>query len=171
MIVKNLDATYSPGRRVAGGWLKVKPTMENLDLVIVGGVWGTGKRGGFLGSLVLGARDPDSGKFLECGMMGSGIKEKESEGGVTLDQLNKLLKPLIISEHGDSVKIKPKIVIEVAYEEIQRSPTYSSGYALRFPRILRLRNDKGPEEADTVERIKALAEVQKGRAPKETGEK
>ena len=171
LIVKNLDASYSPGRRVAGGWLKVKPTMENLDLVVVGGVWGTGKRGGFLGSLVLGARDPDSGKFLECGMMGSGFKEKETEGGVTLDEMSKLLKPLIISEHSGTVKIKPKVVIEIAYEEIQKSSTYNSGYALRFPRIIRIRNDKGAEEADTLDRIKALSKIQKGRSPKETKEK
>ncbi len=167
LIVKNLDAKYTPGRRVAGGWLKVKPTMENLDLVIVGGVWGMGKRGGFLGSLILGARDPDTGKFLECGMLGSGVKEKKQEEGVTLEELTKMLKPLVVSEQGGVVKVKPKVVIEVAYEEIQKSPTYTSGFALRFPRLIRMREDKGPEEADTLTRIKALFEIQKGRAPSE----
>jgi DNA ligase-1 len=170
LIVKNLDAKYVPGRRVAGGWLKVKPTMENLDLAITGGLWGSGKRAGYIGSLILGCRDPDTGKFLECGMLGSGLLEKEAEEGsekITLEKLTKMLKPLIISQKGGSVAIKPKIVIEVAYEEIQKSPTYTSGYALRFPRLIRMRFDKGPDEADTKERVEALYAIQKGKSPKE----
>jgi len=170
LIVKNLDAKYVAGRRVAGGWLKVKPTMENLDLAIVGGLWGTGKRAGTLGSVVLGCRDPDTGKFLECGMLGSGLLEKEGEEGnekITLDKLTRMLKPLITGTNGGAVTIKPKIVIEVAYEEIQKSPTYASGYALRFPRLIRMRFDKGPDEADTKERVEALYAIQKGKAPKE----
>jgi len=174
LIVKNLDAKYMPGRRVAGGWLKVKPTMENLDLAIVGGLWGTGKRAGYIGSLILGCRDPDTGKFLECGMLGSGLLEKEGEEGtekITLDKLTKMLRPLITSQKGGAIAIKPKIVIEVAYEEIQKSPTYTSGFALRFPRLIRMRPDKGPDEADTKERLEALYAIQKGKSPKETGEK
>jgi len=174
LIVKNLDAKYMPGRRVAGGWLKVKPTMENLDLAIVGGLWGTGKRAGYIGSLILGCRDPDTGKFLECGMLGSGLLEKEGEEGtekITLDKLTKMLRPLITSQKGGVVAIKPKVVIEVAYEEIQKSPTYISGFALRFPRLIRMRPDKGPDEADTKGRLEALYAIQKGKAPKETGEK
>ena len=77
--MKNLDAKYQPGRRV-GFWLKVKPTMENLDLAIVGFVWGTGKRTGWVGSVVLGCLDSQTGKLLECGMMGTGIKEKKEDG-------------------------------------------------------------------------------------------
>ena len=160
LIVKNLEATYQPGRRVAGGWLKVKPTMENLDLVIIGATWGTGKRAGWLGSLVLGCRDP-SGGFLECGMIGTGIKEKSE--GVTFEQLTKLLKPCIESEKGSSVRIRPKVVVEVAYEEIQKSPNYSSGYALRFPRVVSLREDRSPRDADSVERVERLFFAQKGK--------
>lgn len=175
LIVKNLDAKYVPGRRVAGGWLKVKPTMENLDLVIMGGLWGSGKRAGYIGSLILGCRDPSTGKFLECGMIGSGFREKEAEKDekkkITLKRLTKLLKPLITSQKGGAVTIKPKLVIEVAYEEIQKSPTYTSGYALRFPRLVRMRPDKGPDEADTKKRVEALYAIQKGKSPKETGEK
>ncbi|MBI4015655.1 MAG: ATP-dependent DNA ligase [Candidatus Aenigmarchaeota archaeon] len=163
VMVKNLEALYQPGRRVAGGWLKVKPTLENLDLVIVGGTWGTGKRAGWIGSLLLGCRDPDTGKFLDCGMMGTGVKEKETEGSVTFEQLTKLLKPLILSEKESEVKFKPKIVIEVAYEEIQKSPTYESGFGLRFPRFLRIRTDKAPEEADSLERLKTIYGQQKGK--------
>jgi DNA ligase-1 len=163
LIVKNLDATYHPGRRVAGGWLKVKPVMETLDLVITGAVWGTGKRAGWMGSFILGCRDPEAGKFLECGMIGTGIKEKEEAGGVTFQELTELLKPNITEEKGNYVKIKPDVVVEVAYEEIQRSPTYSSGWALRFPRVLKIRPDKAVDEADTVERIERLAKMQKGK--------
>lgn len=163
VIVKNLDALYQAGRRVAGGWLKVKPTMENLDLVIIGADYGTGKRAGWFGSFVLGCRDPENGKFLECGMLGTGVKEKKTEeSDVTLKEMTKMLKPLIESEEGNRVRFKPRIVIEVAYEEIQKSPSYSSGYALRFPRFVRLRPDKDAGQADTTERIAHLYGMQKG---------
>jgi len=172
LIIKNLDAFYTPGRRVAGGWLKVKPIMETLDLAIVGATWGTGKRTGWLGSLILGVRDPETGKFLECGMLGTGIKEKKAKPeDVTLEDMTKMLKPYITGQSGHDVKIKPKIIIEVAYEEIQKSPTYLSGYALRFPRFIQLRPDKGPDEADDLERMKALFDIQKGKKPSETEEK
>ncbi len=162
LIVKNLDAKYQPGRRV-GFWLKVKPTMENLDLVITAAQHGTGKRTGWFGSVVLGCLDQETGKLLECGMLGTGIKEKkENEEDLTLDELTKMLKPLIVSEEGNEVKIKPRIIIEVAYEEIQKSPTYSSGYALRFPRFVRLRLDK--RDPDTLERLKHIYSIQKGKS-------
>ena len=164
LIVKNLQAFYQPGRRVAGGWLKVKPTLESLDLVITGAVWGTGKRAGWLGSYILACRDPNTGDFLECGMLGSGLKEKKTDKeDITMEELTKLLKPHIESEKGNEVRIKPQFVVEVAYEEIQKSPTYSSGYALRFPRLLRVRTDKGPEEADDLNRIEKIFKIQKGK--------
>jgi len=167
VIVKNLDAKYVPGRRVAGGWLKVKPTLETLDVCVVGATWGTGRRAGWLGSYILGVRDPTTGQFLECGMLGTGVKEKKTgPEDVTFADLTKALKPSIEFEKGGYVKIKPKLVIEVAAEEIQKSPNYASGYALRFPRFVRLRPDKSPEEADTVERLRTLFEVQRGRSPK-----
>ncbi|MBI4020648.1 MAG: ATP-dependent DNA ligase [Candidatus Aenigmarchaeota archaeon] len=155
LMVKNQDAAYQPGRRV-GYWLKVKPTMENLDLAIIGGVWGTGKRTGWFGSLVLGCRDGET--FRECGMIGTGIKEKGK--GVTFEELTALLKPLVTAERGNQVTIRPHVVVEVGYEEIQRSPTYSSGFALRFPRVVRLRPDKGPQEADDLERVRRLYSLQ-----------
>jgi len=165
LIVKNMDAKYHPGRRVSGGWLKVKPIMETLDLAIIGAVWGTGKRAGWLGSYILGCRDGD--EFKNCGMMGSGLKEKEesveASGGVTLDTLTNMLKPSITGEKGNEVTIKPTVIVEVAYEEIQKSPNYASGYALRFPRILKIRPDKQVSEADTKARIEKLYHQQKGR--------
>ncbi|MEM2954905.1 MAG: ATP-dependent DNA ligase [Candidatus Nanoarchaeia archaeon] len=167
LIVKNLDALYVPGRSVAGGWLKVKPTLENLDLAIIGGIWGTGKRAGWIGSLILGARDSDTGEIKEIGMVGTGIKEKKIQpGDVTFAELTKMLKPLIIKEEGHTIWVKPKIIIEVSYEEIQKSPTYASGFALRFPRVIRLRLEK--EEPDDLERVKKIYEMQKGKEKKKT---
>jgi len=168
LIVKNLDAAYLPGRRVAGGWLKVKPVMETLDLAIVGATWGTGKRAGWFGSLLLGCRDAN-GNFLRCGMIGTGIKEKKGKAvegeseDVTFEQLTKLLKPKIIEQHGSEVRLKPDVLVEVAYEEIQESSNYESGYALRFPRVLKFRPDRSVDECDTVDRIKRLYGQQKGK--------
>ena len=115
--------------------------------------------------MILGCRDEKTGEFLECGMLGTGIKEKkEQESDLTLDELTKILKPLITSEKGNEIKVKPKIVIEVAYEEIQKSPTYNSGYALRFPRFIKLREDKGPQQADNTKRLETLFNQQKKRS-------
>ena len=149
IMIKVLDAPYIFGRHV-GGWYKIKPTMETLDCVIVGASWGEGARAKWLTSYELGVRDPDTGDFLRCGMMGTGLTEEQFEN------MTKILKPLIISEKGKEVKVKPKIVVEVAYQEIQKSPHYESGFALRFPRFVRLREDKSPEEVDTIERIRQL---------------
>jgi DNA ligase-1 len=150
---------------VAGGWLKVKPIMETLDLAIIGAQWGTGKRAGWLGSFVLGIKDPDTGKFLSCGMLGTGIKEKKvDENDMTFEELTNILKDHIEYEKGGEVKIKPKIIIEVAYEEIQKSPNYESGYALRFPRFIRMRWDKDVKEADDLNRLKELFNQQKGKS-------
>jgi len=146
VFIKVLDSKYVFGRHV-GGWYKIKPIMETLDLVIVAATWGEGKRSHWLSSYVLACRDPDTGEFLTCGMMGTGLTEE------MFQTMTDTLKPLIVEEKGKEVKVKPKIVVEVAYQEIQKSPTYSSGYALRFPRLIRIREDKGPEEADTIERL------------------
>jgi DNA ligase-1 len=153
IFLKVLDSKYVFGRHV-GGWYKIKPIMETLDLVIVGAEWGTGARAKWLSSYVLACRDPDTGKFLPCGMMGTGLTEEQFES------MTEIMKELIIYQKGREVKIKPKIVVEVGYQEIQKSPNYESGFALRFPRLIRIRDDKSPEEADTIERVKNLFETQ-----------
>ncbi len=160
LILKSLSKEYIPGRKV-GGWVKIKPTLEPLDLVIIGGTYGEGKRAHALSSFILACKSGN--KFLRCGMVGTGIKEKEEgEKGVTFTQLTKLLKPYIINEKGRHVDIKPEIVVEVGYEEIQRSPTYDSGYALRFPRVLRLRTeDKKPSQANTLSDMEQIYKEQK----------
>ena len=158
VMFKKLDSSYKPGARV-GHMVKLKPTMETLDLVIVGAEWGEGKRASWLSSFTLACIGAD-GNFLEMGKMGTGIKEKEEEG-TSFKQLTEELKPLITSEKGKGVKVKPKIVVEVDYEEIQKSPTYSSGYALRFPRLKNLRTDRDATEISTLDMVEELYYGQK----------
>jgi DNA ligase-1 len=154
LMLKVLDAPYRFGRHV-GTMYKVKPMMETLDLVITGAEWGTGARVKWLSSYVLACRDPDTGRFLSVGMMGTGLSEEQFE------IMTKNLKPLIIGEKGKYVKIKPRIVVEVGYQEIQRSPSYESGMALRFPRLMRTREDKSPDECDTIKRVIELYKSQR----------
>ncbi|MBU3906680.1 MAG: ATP-dependent DNA ligase [Nanoarchaeota archaeon] len=152
IMMKSLKALYKPGRRV-GYMLKMKPEERDLDLVIVGAEYGTGKRSGWLSSFILACRDSKTGKFLEIGKMGTGIKEKEEEG-MSFHELTEKVKPLIIEEKGKTVKIKPRIVLSITYQEIQKSPNYSSGFALRFPRFTSLRPDRSPNDISTLEEIK-----------------
>ncbi|MEM2089622.1 MAG: ATP-dependent DNA ligase [Candidatus Pacearchaeota archaeon] len=167
IIMKNLNSIYQPGARV-GTWVKFKPTQEPLDLVIIGAEWGTGKRSGWLSSFILACRHED--KFLEIGKVGTGVKEKAEEG-LSFEELTKLLKPLIVEQKGRMVKVKPKIVVEVAFQEIQKSPTYASGFALRFPRILRLRPEHGVFDVHSLKEIKQFYEAQFKKQKKEKVEK
>ena len=148
IMMKTLDAPYKPGSRV-GHMVKLKPVMETLDLVIVAAEWGEGKRSGWLSSFTVAVYDEDTDEYFEIGKFGTGVKEKPEEG-VSFDELTELLKPQILSEKGREVKIKPHIVVEINFEEIQKSPSYSSGYALRFPRLVRIREDRRPDEASTL---------------------
>ena len=131
--------------------------MQTLDLVIIGATWGEGARSKWLTSYVLACRDPNTGKFLEVGMMSTGLTEDEYE------TMTKTLKPLILEEKGKTIVVKPKVVVEVNYQEIQKSTNYESGFALRFPAFEKLREDKGPNDVDTISRVKKLYESQ-GRA-------
>ena len=151
VMMKNLESPYDPGRRV-GNMIKIKPEERDLDLVITGGEYGTGKRSGWISSFILSCRDEN--KFLEIGKVGTGFKEKKEEG-VSFEELTEKIKPLITEEKGKSVKIKPKIIVSVTYQEIQKSPTYSSGFALRFPRFTALRPDRSTSD------ITSLKEVEK----------
>jgi DNA ligase-1 len=158
VMIKNLFSPYHPGARV-GHMLKLKPASNELDLVITGAEYGTGKRGGWMSSFDVSCRDEETGHFLEIGKVGTGIKEKTkeesgNENGVSFDELTELLKPLIVSEDGKTVKVKPKIIITVVFQEIQQSPSYSSGFALRFPRLTALRLDRKPGDIATLEEVK-----------------
>jgi len=161
IMMKNLQGIYKPGLRVGYG-MKIKPVMEPLDVVIVGAEKGEGKRSAWFASFIIAVRDVETGDFVEIGRVGTGLKEKEEEG-VTFNKLTELLQPLIIKDLGREVSVKPFIVIEVNYEEIQASPSYSSGYALRFPRFTKLREDRSAEEISTVEDVKKLYDEQRGR--------
>lgn len=158
IMIKKLDGVYQPGRRTGIG-VKLKPTMENLDLTIVAAEWGEGKRKNWLSSFTLACAGKDG--LLEIGKVGTGIKEKTG-GEVSFDELTKELKPLILEEKGREVRIKPKIVVEVMYEEIQKSSNYSSGYALRFPRVVRIRTmEKALSDINTIKDVERLYNHQK----------
>ncbi|AQL41281.1 DNA ligase [Halorientalis sp. IM1011] len=150
IMLKDPDSPYSPGRR-GKEWLKRKPDVETLDLVVTGAEWGEGRRAEFLGTFELSVRaGPD--EFETIGKVATGITDEE------LAELTDLLEPKVRAEDGKTVEIDPSVVFEVGYEEIQTSPTYSSGYALRFPRYLGVREDKNPENADTLKRVERLAD-------------
>ena len=154
VIVKNLNAHYQPGKRV-GYWLKVKEILEPLDLVVVGAEWGEGKRAKWFSSLLLACKGRN-GKFLPTGKMASGLTEEQ------LEAVTKKLKKLIIKEHGKTVDVKPELVIEVGYEEIQKSTKYPTGYALRFPRLIKIRDssDKGPDDINTIKDVEKFFRMQ-----------
>jgi len=158
LMIKNLNSNYKPGRYV-NGWCKLKPTLENLDLVIVKAEYGEGKRATWLSSYTVACNK--NNELLEVGKVSTGVKEKSGEG-VTYNELTKLLKPLITKQKGKQVIVKPKIVIEVGYEEIQKSPTYTSGFALRFPRVKRLRiKEKSVKDINTIEDVKRIYSIQR----------
>jgi len=162
VMFKNLNSSYTPGVRV-GHMIKFKPVLESLDLVIIGAEWGTGKRSGWLSSFDLACQE--DGEFLEIGKVGTGFKEK-SEGGLSFEDMTKMLKPLILEQHGRVVKIKPKIIIEVKYEEIQKSPTYTSGFALRFPRVVQLREDRSADDCSELSFVEQIYNTQRARGKK-----
>lgn len=159
---KRLDAPYRPGRKV-GFMVKMKPDAADLDLVIVGAEYGSGKRSGGLTSYIVAAKlNGGSKKLVEVGKVSSGLKEKEGMDGITYTEMDKLLKPLVISEKGNEVKVKPKIVVSVTYQNVQPSPRYDSGYALRFPRIAHYRPERGIYDIATVDDLKKeFARMQK----------
>ena len=157
IMMKSLTAKYQQGRRV-GHMLKLKPEERDLDLVITGAEYGTGKRAGWLSSFIISCKK--NNEYLEVGKVSTGLKEKREEG-VSFEELTETLKPLIENEKGRLVKIKPKIIVAVTYQEIQHSPNYESGFALRFPRFTALRVDKHLSEIATLEEVKKAYEHQK----------
>lgn len=149
IMVKNLDAAYQPGSRV-GYQLKVKPTMEPLDLVVTRAKWSEGRKSDFLGRPYLGCYDQETDEFLEVGRMHSGFTDEQLAG------ITERLEPHITEVDGREAKLNPEVVIQVEYEEIQESPKYGSGFALRFPRFEGFRDDLAPTDADTIEKVTEL---------------
>lgn len=162
VFAKNMESTYQPGVRV-GNWIKIKNVMDPVDAVVVAAEWGEGKRSGWLTSYTLAIID-ENGDLAEVGKAGTGLKEKPEEG-FSFPEITKMLEPLITYEEGKEVRVKPEIILEVAYEEIQKSPKYASGYALRFPRVLRNRTDeRDVDDATTLKEVKQLYDAQRGGA-------
>ncbi len=151
VMMKSLDAEYKPGSRV-GYMVKLKPVMETLDLAIIGAQWSEGRKSGWLGRLKLGCWNDETGEYEMVGRMSSGLTDEQ------LEEVTERLKPLIKSEEGRDVELRPEVLVEVEYEEIQESPTYESGFALRFPRLKSFRDDK--EEADSKEKLENLYDSQ-----------
>jgi len=171
LVAKDLNSNYRAGRREFV-WLKLKPTLETLDLVVVGAHYGKGKRTGVFGSYILAARDEGSERFKTVTRCGSGFTDDD------LKELTKMFKKIQIKKPHEDVDIEiecdvyfePKIVFEVAYEEIQVSPEerHTSNMGLRFPRYKRIREDRRPEEITTVREIEELFEIQERRKGKRT---
>ncbi|RFS81847.1 ATP-dependent DNA ligase [Actinomadura spongiicola] len=151
VMVKSLDTPYTAGRRGAG-WIKVKPR-HTLDLVVLAVEWGHGRRQGLLSNLHLGARDPESGGFVMLGKTFKGLTDE------LLAWQTKRLRELAVREDDWTVHVRPELVVEIAFDGVQRSPRYPGGIALRFARVLRYRPDKTAAEADTIDTVRAVAPV------------
>ncbi|MDD1671172.1 MAG: ATP-dependent DNA ligase [Methanomicrobiales archaeon] len=146
IMVKDLESRYQPGVR-GKHWIKVKPEVDTLDLAVIGGEWGEGRRAHFFGSFLLACQD--RGELLPVGKVATGITDE------MLATIYEAMKDLVISEKGKAVVFEPQVVFEVGYSEIQTSPNYASGFALRFPRFIRIRDDKGVNEVETLESIRS----------------
>jgi DNA ligase-1 len=146
VVVKSLDAPYSAGRRGAS-WLKVKP-VHTLDLVVLAAEWGHGRRTGKLSNLHLGARTADGG-FAMLGKTFKGMTD------AMLTWQTERLQELAVDSSDYVVTVRPELVVEIAYDGLQKSTRYPAGVTLRFARVVRYREDKRPEEADTVETLLA----------------
>jgi len=147
VVVKSLAVPYEAGRRGAG-WVKVKP-VHTLDLVVLAAEWGHGRRKGWLSNLHLGARDP-AGGFVMLGKTFKGLTD------TMLTWQTDRLQELAVSQDDWVVHVRPELVVEIAFDGVQASPRYPGGLALRFARVLRYREDKRVDEADTIDTVRAI---------------
>ncbi len=152
LMAKSLSSDYSPGAR-GKKWFKIKPA-DTIDVAIVAADWGSGRRVGWLSNYHLAVRDEETGEYMVVGKTFKGLTDAE------FDAITKRLKELEVRESRYTVHVKPTIVAEVAFNEVQKSPRYKSGFALRFARIVGFRDDKSPEDADTLQHLQQLYEKQ-----------
>ena len=150
LVAKRLDSHYNPGAR-GKDWLKLKPA-ETVDLVIIAADWGSGRRRGWLSNYHLAAREGDEWKVV--GKTFKGLTDEEFRW------MTKRLQAIKVGETDYTVSVRPEIVVEVTFNEVQHSPHYKSGFALRFARITRIRDDKGPGDAVTLDKIRMLYKKQ-----------
>ena len=148
IMIKNCSEPYIPGVR-GKKMLKFKAEPETLDAVVIGGVKGIGKRGDFIGSYLIALRD-ENDELRTLAHVGTGLSDDD------LAKLTKLMEENKIQEKGTRITVHPKIIFEIAYSEIVKSPEYETGYSLRFPVVKRIRKDKGLEDIDTVERLESM---------------
>jgi DNA ligase 1 len=150
LILKRLDSVYEAGRRT-GAWVKVKRALATLDVVVTAAEQGTGRRAVLLSDYTFAVRDGE--RYSNVGKAYSGLTDEE------IRELTRLFRGLTTGKYGRVSLVKPAVVLEVAFDGIQKSPRHKSGYALRFPRIVRWRRDKSPEEADDLARVQELYEA------------
>jgi DNA ligase-1 len=145
LMLKVPGSHYTPGVR-GKNWIKIKPDVDTLDLAVIGADWGEGKRAHLFGSFLLACQD--KGEPIPLSKVATGFSDEQ------LQEIYALLKDRVISQEGKEVRFEPGVVFEVGYSEIQTSPNYKSGFALRFPRFIRLRDDKSVDEIETLESIR-----------------
>jgi len=145
LMLKVLSSPYSPGQR-GKNWIKIKPEVDTIDLAVIGAEWGEGKRAHLFGSFLVACQRDD--KLIPLSRVATGFSDEQ------LAEVYDILKESIISHSGKEVSFEPKLVFEVGYSEIQISPTYEGGFALRFPRFVRVRDDKGITDVETLEGIR-----------------
>jgi len=161
LMIKDVNSPYTPGRR-GKSWLKLKKELATLDVVVTAVEWGHGKRNKVLSDYTFAVREGD--KLLNVGKAYSGLTDAE------IAEMTEWFKAHTIEDQGFRRTVEPKIVLEVAFNNMMRSSRHESGYALRFPRILRLRTDKSPGEIDTLETVKEIfARQASGAKQKEVG--
>jgi len=151
LMIKDLDSRYTPGRR-GKSWLKMKRELATLDVVVTAVEYGHGKRIGVLSDYTFAVWDGE--RLVNIGKAYSGLTDAE------IAEMTKWFLAHKTSEHGLRLEVEPKIVLEVAFNNMMQSSRHESGYALRFPRIVRLRPDKLPDDADTIETVQAIFERQ-----------
>jgi DNA ligase-1 len=145
LMLKVPGSPYTPGVR-GKNWIKIKPEVDTLDLAVIGADWGEGKRAHLFGSFLLACQD--QGELIPLSKVATGFSDEQ------LQEIYSLLKDRVISQEGKEVRFEPGVVFEVGYSEIQTSPNYESGFALRFPRFIRLRDDKSVDEIETLESVR-----------------
>jgi len=149
LMVKDPRSPYRPGRR-GMEWLKVKRALRTLDVVVTAVEWGHGKRRGVLSDYTFAVRDGE--RLRNVGKAYSGLTDKE------IAEMTELFKAITVTDFGRARLVRPEVVIEVAFDQMQESDRHDSGYAMRFPRIVRLRPDKPVSEIDTLDTVKQIAD-------------
>ncbi len=149
LMVKDPGSAYQPGRRGLG-WLKLKKALATLDCVVVGVEWGHGKRRGVLSDYTFAVRSPDGEGLLTIGKAYTGLTDAE------IAAMTERFKAITLRDHGRYRTVAPEVVVEIAFDRIMRSARHRSGFAMRFPRIVRIRDDKTPAEIDDLATVETL---------------